>query len=128
MSGQFRTLAMFHDCICGFVPFGICFFLPALSDFSIRTKNNILSFYCFSKTLFRPQNCVSNTQPRNKTAFLNKTIEFSEKKSRWIFKWKNNEKVIGKVGLQFGNSLRTGETFVIKTQSVDICSIVYSIV
>ena len=43
------------------------------------------------------------------------------KKPTQIVKLKHNEKVIGKVGLQFGNSLRTGaETFVIKTQSVDI--------
>ena len=36
-------------------------------------------------------------------------------------KLKQDGKVIGKVGLQFGNSLRTNaETFVIKTQSVDI--------
>ena len=42
-------------------------------------------------------------------------------REKGLVKLKQDGKVIEKVGLQFGNSLRTNaETFVIKTQSVDI--------
>ena len=45
----------------------------------------------------------------------------TEWEKKGLVKLKQDGKVIGKVGLQFGNSLRTiAETFVIKTQSVDI--------
>ena len=47
-----------------------------------------------------------------------KSTEWEKKE---LVKLKQDGKVIGKVGLWFGNSLRTdAETFVIKTQSVDI--------
>ena len=51
----------------------------------------------------------------------NNVIKSPDWEKKGLLKLKQDGKVIGKVELQFGNSLRTNaETFVIKTQSVDI--------